>query len=135
MYEIPVGKVDDTDASIYAALAREVAGETQLTTTNVLLALPSIIFITPKTTRDLPSGQENLVKRNVIQLSCIISIEGYGMEFRVNKSEHSTGGWFDAKTVQEAPMTMGMRALVLEVLEYIRAEYDHDNRDLEIVDC
>jgi 8-oxo-dGTP pyrophosphatase MutT (NUDIX family) len=47
-FEIPGGKVDDTDASIRDAIAREVAEETDLTITNILTPLAPLTYTTEK---------------------------------------------------------------------------------------
>lgn len=122
MYEIPGGKVDDNDASIEAGLAREVAEETHLTTTAVLSALLPFHYTTQKKIQDLSSGQEKVIRRSVVQLSYVVSIEGDGAEFQVNEWEHSTGGWFDANAAREVPMTREMRNLVSQALEKTTVE-------------
>ncbi|KAK0119643.1 hypothetical protein ONS95_011081 [Cadophora gregata] len=109
VFEMPGGKVDDTDLTILAAIVREVKEETGLDVTRVFAQLPDFSYSTSKVTR-AEDGQEKTVSKTCLQLSFAVTVGSE--EFRVNAKEHSLGVWADREMVKDLEMTDEMRALV-----------------------
>ncbi|KAK7961704.1 uncharacterized protein PG986_002529 [Apiospora aurea] len=76
VYEIPGGKVDETDPTIGQAIAREVLEESTLKVNAVLTPLSVITYNTVSA-----AGT-----RNAIQLSYVVKVED--TQFQVNPEEH-----------------------------------------------
>ncbi|TEA12243.1 hypothetical protein C8034_v006006 [Colletotrichum sidae] len=119
VFEMPGGKVDATDSTIRDALVREVAEETQLTVVDVKAPLSPIAYTTEKRDKNA-DGVERVVKRHAFQLSYIVSVQGDGSNFRVNKDEHSEGIWADRGVLDGISITPDMKKLVCQVLEWAK---------------
>ncbi|KAH7375076.1 NUDIX hydrolase domain-like protein [Plectosphaerella cucumerina] len=116
VFEIPGGKVDAQDTCIRDAIVREVVEETGLQVSAITAALPPMRYTTRKTTRDA-AGTEVVIERQALQLSYIVSIDPeQGMNFIVNKNEHSMGRWVGLESLQGVDMTDEMRRIVLVAL-------------------
>lgn len=119
VFEIPGGKVDAQDTCIRDAIAREVVEETGLHVSAITAALPTMKYTTRKTTR-AEAGLEVVIERHALQLSYIVSIDPeQGMNFRVNKNEHSMGSWVGLDSVERVDMTDEMRRIVVVALRTI----------------
>ncbi|KAK7973068.1 hypothetical protein PG988_007202 [Apiospora saccharicola] len=104
VYEMPGGKVDETDATIGHAIAREVLEESNLQVRAVLKPLSVFTYTTASA-----AGT-----RNVVQLSYVVQVED--AEFRVNPEEHTEGVWADREMVEELEITKDMKDLIVEAL-------------------
>ncbi|KAK8068184.1 hypothetical protein PG996_007296 [Apiospora saccharicola] len=102
---MPGGKVDETDATIGHAIAREVLEESNLQVRAVLKPLSVFTYTTASA-----AGT-----RNVVQLSYVVQVED--AEFRVNPEEHTEGVWADREMVEELEITKDMKDLIVEALE------------------
>ncbi|KAK7917319.1 hypothetical protein PG985_010927 [Apiospora marii] len=105
VFEMPGGKVEETDLTIGQAIAREVLEESNLTVTAVLEPLSPFTYTTV-------SGAG--ITRNVVQLSYIVQVEA--TEFRVNPEEHTEGVWADNEMVDKLDITNDMKDLIVEAL-------------------
>ncbi|KXH42778.1 hypothetical protein CNYM01_03801 [Colletotrichum nymphaeae SA-01] len=114
VFEIPGGKIDATDSTIREAIIREVAEETQMKVLDITTPLSSIRYTTEKI-EETSTGQEKIVKRHALQLSYIVTVEG--TEFQVEKKEHSMGIWATRDSLDQTPITLEMRKIVLEALD------------------
>ncbi|KAL9108233.1 MAG: hypothetical protein Q9227_006971 [Pyrenula ochraceoflavens] len=110
IFEMPSGKVEDADATIYDAMTREVLEETGLKVTEVLDMLPDMTYFTEKTMAQ-DDGSEKTVKKSCVQLS-FVAMAAAGAEFKTNPGEHSEGVWASKEMVGELDMTGEMRGLV-----------------------
>lgn len=111
VFEMPGGKVDESDASIRDAIIREVAEETQLKVADIKFPLFPIYYTTEKKVLD-EKGNAAVLQRHAVQLSYVVEIEGDGRDFVVNKDELSEGMWADAEALEKIPITRKMRGLV-----------------------
>ncbi|KAK2008204.1 hypothetical protein LZ32DRAFT_27512 [Colletotrichum eremochloae] len=114
VFEIPGGKVDAADSNIRDAIIREVIEETQLRVLDITSPLSFMTYTTEKSEKT-HTGQDKIVKRNALQLSYIVTVEG--TDFQVNEKEHSTGIWANRESLDQVLITPEMRGLVLEVLD------------------
>lgn len=104
MFELPSGKVEDGDATLGAALRREVAEETGLRITSVVREMQPFEYVTSKTV----DGQ--VVYKSCLQLNFIVNV-GDG-EVKVNPNEHAVAVWADMVDLSRLEMTDEMRNLV-----------------------
>ncbi|KAM0217051.1 hypothetical protein ACHAQD_007540 [Fusarium lateritium] len=112
VFEIPGGKVDESDSSIRGALCREVAEETGLTVSKVLSSLAPFTYTTEKpVSRSFPIEMN---RRVALQLSYLVEVQGDGDNFMVNPNEHYEGAWTSMEELSSMPMTEEMRKIVLE---------------------
>ncbi|KAM5342082.1 hypothetical protein ACJ41O_015113 [Fusarium nematophilum] len=111
VFEIPGGKVDESDASIRDALAREVAEETGLAVSGILTSLEPFTYTTEK-----QAGQSLPTRKVTLQLSYLVQVQGNGDDFVINLDEHSEGIWSTADGLSDIPITDEMRKIVLEAL-------------------
>ncbi|TVY71723.1 hypothetical protein Focb16_v011621 [Fusarium oxysporum f. sp. cubense] len=114
-FEIPGGKVDDTDPSIRDALAREVAEEAYLTITSIITSLAPFTYITEKTIREGPLVHTE--RKTALQLSYLVQVQEAGHDFVVNPDEHSEGLWVTADKLPTVKMTDERRKTVSKVFE------------------
>ncbi|KAK7927908.1 hypothetical protein PG985_004906 [Apiospora marii] len=105
VYEIPGGKVESSDLTIWSTIAREVSEESSLKVSDVVRPLSMITYTT-----ESKSGS-----RRVIQFSYVVKVQD--TEFQVNPAEHSMGVWADKTMLSELEITTDMKILVLEALE------------------
>ncbi|KAK2044023.1 hypothetical protein LZ31DRAFT_620150 [Colletotrichum somersetense] len=114
VFEIPGRNVEATYPTVRDATIREVGEETQLMVLGIVSPLSSIRCSTEKLEKP-PTGLDEIFKRNALQLSYIVSVQG--TDFRINKEEHSMRFWATRNTLDWIPITLEMRGLVLEVLD------------------
>ncbi|KAF5530384.1 hypothetical protein FMEXI_13580 [Fusarium mexicanum] len=114
VFEIPGGKVNETDPSIYDAISREVAEETGLTILKVVSSLKPFSYTTEKQVGQGPSIKT--IRKVALQLSYLVQVQ-QGEDFIVNLNEHSEGVWITADKLHTIPMTEEMRKLVLEAFD------------------
>ncbi|KAL9010022.1 MAG: hypothetical protein Q9173_005006 [Seirophora scorigena] len=118
IWEIPGGKVEDTDATILDAVKREVLEETSLTVTKVYGAVSSFGYSMKKV---VPSkgdgGEEETIWSSSLQLNFACDVAD-PLNLAVNPEEHSESGFVHCRDVfnRELEMTEQMRAMVLEAL-------------------
>lgn len=117
VFEMPGGKVDDTDATISDAVIREVAEESSLVVTGIVYPLSVITYTTTKSTTDAGKVIEQIV-RHAVQLSYVVIVNSSVVEFKVNKEEHSMGMWVTREMLKDLSITDEMRGLVLEALNW-----------------
>jgi 8-oxo-dGTP pyrophosphatase MutT (NUDIX family) len=91
VYEVPGGKVDNTDATIAAAVRREVEEESNLAVSRIVAALPDMTYTTQKKVT-CPNGQEHTAVKHAIQLSYVVQVED-DAQFCWNSKEHWHGMW------------------------------------------
>lgn len=115
VFELPSGNVDDSDASLKHALAREVKEETGLNVRHVLAQLPDFTYHTEKRvlTKDRTAS---LVKKTCVQLNFVVEVDGN--DIQVNPDEHSVGVWATEEEVRGLEMTDDMRSVVANALAW-----------------
>ena len=114
VFEMPGGKVDDTDSSILTTIVREVKEETGLDIMRVFGQLPDFTYLTSKVASGT-DGKEKTISKTCLQLSFAVTVAWE--EVRVNAKKHSMGVWADREMVTVLEMTEEMRALVEGALE------------------
>ena len=114
VFEMPGGKVDDTDPTFNDALAREVKEETGLVVTRVIDQLPEMTYSTEKLIRG-DDGCEKIVKKACIQQNFAVLVAAG--DFHVNPAEHTVGVLASKSTLPQLNMTENMRAIVSVALE------------------
>lgn len=115
VFELPSGNVDDSDASLKHALAREVKEETGLHVSHVLAQLPDFTYHTEKRVL-AEDGTASLVKKTCVQLNFVVEVDGN--DIQVNPDEHSVGVWATEEEVRGLEMTDGMRSVVANALAW-----------------
>ena len=120
MFELPGGKVEETDETIFQTVIREVIEETLLIVLEVIAPLQPIRYITEKKVADA-TGCEFPLRRRTVQLNYIVRVKDNSTNFFPNPEEHSAGVWAGVQDLKELPMTEEMRSLVLEALEFFQA--------------
>ncbi|KAK6086622.1 NTP pyrophosphohydrolase [Seiridium cupressi] len=118
VYEIPGGKVDDTDATIADAIIREVKEESNLTITQIVTALPEITYTTEKKVTG-KSGSEESVIKHAIQLSYVVQVED-ATQLHWNPEEHCNGIWASPSDLKGIAITDKMRSLIESAFESAR---------------
>lgn len=104
MFELPSGKVEDEDATLGAALRREVAEETGLCITSIVREMEPFEHVVSKTVDGV------VVAKSCLQLNFIVNV-GDG-EVKVNPHEHSVAVWADMADLTRLEMTDEMSNLV-----------------------
>lgn len=117
VFEIPGGKVDESDPSVRAALTREVVEETGLAVSRILNALQPFTYTNEKQNR--PQRPLRCYPVIALQLSYVVEVQGNGDDFVVNPNEHSKGTWATFDTIPALPMTDEMRDIALEALKFV----------------
>ncbi|KAM0229966.1 hypothetical protein ACHAP5_011510 [Fusarium lateritium] len=112
VFEVPGGKVDESDSSIRGALSREVAEETGLTVSKILNSLEPFTYTTEKPVSQ--SFPVEMTRKVALQLSYLVEVQGNGDNFVVNPDEHSEGVWTNMEELPGISMTEEMRRIVLE---------------------
>ncbi|KAL8714454.1 MAG: hypothetical protein Q9220_001787 [cf. Caloplaca sp. 1 TL-2023] len=107
-WEIPGGKVEDTDATISDAVKREAFEEIGIKV-KILESTGSFAYTTEKKVVD-ETGAEVLATKHSLQFNYVCEAEGY--EARVNPEEHSEGRYVDRYAVDELEMTEQMKEVV-----------------------
>ncbi|KAL9036279.1 MAG: hypothetical protein Q9180_004388 [Flavoplaca navasiana] len=107
-FEIPGGKVEDSDSTVLDAVKREVFEEAAMEVTAVIGFTKSFDYETEKTT--VVEGKERTVSQTSLQLNYVCEVAGYN--FKVNPEEHSEGRFVSLADVEGLEMTEQMRAVV-----------------------
>lgn len=107
-FEVPNGKVEDTDSSIGDALRRKVREETGLTVTRVLDMLPDFEYATGKAVLKRKRDEE-MVEKSCVQLNFIVEVTS--VDFRPDPADHSSGVWTSKDMLSQLKMTDDMRSL------------------------
>lgn len=108
VFEIPGGNVEDTDADIFQALAREVREETTLSFNCVKASIKPFAYSTEKKVRQ--GEEEVVVRKSSFQINFVCEIAED--TFHVNPEEHSEGMWVAKDEVGALEMTDEMRLVV-----------------------
>ena len=115
VFELPSGNVDDNDASIKHALAREVKEETGVNVSCVIAELPEVLYSTDKQVATA-DGTTKLVRKTCVQLNFVVEAEGNVIS--VNPEEHSVGVWASEEDLDRLEMTEGMRSVVKNAMAW-----------------
>lgn len=115
VYEIPGGKVDDQDATIAAAITREVSEETNLVVSRILNKLPVMTYTTEKNVSGQYGKEVSKVKR-AIQLSYVVEVENDTM-FCWNPAEHCHGVWASREDIRRLEITEDMKKIIEAALQ------------------
>ncbi|KAH6876615.1 hypothetical protein B0T10DRAFT_566828 [Thelonectria olida] len=108
VFKMPGGKVDKEYLSIRHAIMREVLEETNLMVADISSPFSTIRYTAEKEGID-GSGNRLTIRRIAIQLSYVVAVEGDGVDFMVNKDEHSMGIWAERKDLDRIPITKDMK--------------------------
>ncbi|KAH7009712.1 hypothetical protein EDB80DRAFT_891886 [Ilyonectria destructans] len=114
VFEVPGVKVNESDTSIWDALAREVAEEMDLTVSRILNSLEPFTYTTEKQAGERLPIQS--IQKVALQLSYLVEVHRTGDDFVVNPDDHSEGTWATADRLSAIPITDEMRKNVLEGL-------------------
>ena len=109
IFEIPGGKVEDSDATILDAVKREVLEEAGMEVTKVIGAVQSFEYALEKTVLD-DAGSQTSVWYTSLQLNFICQVAKQNLT--VNNEEHSEGNFFSRSEVAGLKVTEHMRAVV-----------------------
>ncbi|KAL8895221.1 MAG: hypothetical protein Q9192_003768 [Flavoplaca navasiana] len=107
-FEIPGGKVEDSDSTVLDAVKREVFEEAAMEVTAIVGFTKSFDYETEKTT--VVEGKEVSVSQTSLQLNYVCEVAGY--DFKVNPEEHSEGRFVSLSDVEGLEMTEQMRVVV-----------------------
>ncbi|KAL8926720.1 MAG: hypothetical protein Q9208_002794 [Pyrenodesmia sp. 3 TL-2023] len=113
IWEIPGGKVEDSDTTILDAVKREVSEETGMKVEQVIRAVKSFEYSMEKKSVGKDGEEESAVSSS-LQLNYVCRVESY--ELVVDPKEHSEGKFADEEAVREMEMTEQMRAVVEDAL-------------------
>lgn len=108
MFELPSGKVDFSDHSVFSALARELLEETGLKATTVVGELDPFTYITEKTVNGMQIASS---KKVCIQLNYVVVIADGG-EVVVNPKEHSEFVWASLEDFVHLDITEDMKGVI-----------------------
>ena len=111
IYEIPGGKVEDTDATILDAVKREVFEEAGMEVTEVIGSVNSFDYALEKKVLD-DTGSETSAWYTSLQLNFVCQVARHNLT--VNGEEHSEGKFVSRSEVSELDVTEKMRAVVEE---------------------
>ena len=111
IFEIPGGKVEDSDATILDAVKREVLEETGMEVAEVVGAVRSFDYALEKEVLD-DTGSETLVWYTSLQLNFVCQVAKHNLT--VNREEHSEGNFVSRSELSELEVTKQMRAVVEE---------------------
>ncbi|KAL8952828.1 MAG: hypothetical protein Q9222_001263 [Ikaeria aurantiellina] len=112
-FEIPGGKVEDSDPTIVDAVKREVREETGMEVINVTGAVSSFDYAAAKEIALEPVGKKAIWTVS-LQLNFICNVTEH--ELTVNPEEHSEGKFVDNSEVGNLDMTEQMRSVAGEGL-------------------
>lgn len=110
IWEIPGGKVEDSDPTILDAVKREVVEETGIKVLRIIRAVRSFDYTLEKIAKD--DGEEKSIRSTSLQLNFICEVAHN--EYVVNLEEHSEGQFTGPSTIKNLEMTDQMRAVVDE---------------------
>ncbi|KAI4159122.1 MAG: hypothetical protein L6R39_000421 [Caloplaca ligustica] len=118
IWEIPGGKVEDTDPTIQAAIEREVLEETNLKVEMVMGTVDSFDYALEKKVAGGGGGEGMMsVWSTSLQMNFICAVSNYD-DLAVNPEEHSKGRFVDAEMAMEMEITEQMRAVVGEAFKW-----------------
>ena len=120
IFELPSGKVEDTDATIFDGLKREVREETGLEIARVHGMVEPMYYTIERRIED--GGEEVEGKRTTVQMNFVCEVEGDGDGFRVNLEEHSEGRWAGESEVGGLDVTAEMRMVLGDAFEWKKAQ-------------
>lgn len=115
IWEIPGGKVEDSDPTILDAIKREVSEETSMTVQKVIGSVQPFRYTMDKKAIG-EDGEGMSVLSSSLQLNYVCEVEGYKLV--VDPQEHSEGRFANKEAVREMEVTEQMRAVVEEALEW-----------------
>lgn len=108
IFEIPGGKIDDTDIDILHGLGREVREETNMSFDTVSGCTEPLTYAIEKTVRE---GDKDVTSRTMsTQLNYVCEVAD--SDFRVDPREHSEGVWASRDEAAGLVMTDEMRGVV-----------------------
>ncbi|KAL9040308.1 MAG: hypothetical protein Q9214_004541 [Letrouitia sp. 1 TL-2023] len=109
VFEIPGGKVEDSDATILDAVKREVREETGTEVEQVIGTIESFNY---SVDRKAPAADETetTVKSMSLQLNFVCAVTHHNV--KVNPEEHSEARFVIRSQIKELEMTESMRAVV-----------------------
>ncbi|KAL8741211.1 MAG: hypothetical protein Q9190_006158 [Brigantiaea leucoxantha] len=110
-FEIPGGKVEESDPTILDAIKREVFEETGMAVEKVIGAVGSFDYFTEKKAAQ-EDGEGMPVLSISLQLNFICQVIGH--DLLVNPEEHSEGKFFSRSDIKELEATEQMKAVVEE---------------------
>ncbi|KAL8794091.1 MAG: hypothetical protein Q9195_003276 [Heterodermia aff. obscurata] len=113
IFEIPGGKVEDSDATIQAAVEREVFEETGMEVAEFLNGVKSFDYALEKKVLD-DAGSETLVRYTSLQLNYVCRVSKHNLT--INSEEHSEGKFVSRLELSELKVTEQMRTVVEEGL-------------------
>ncbi|KAI4231174.1 MAG: hypothetical protein L6R40_007819 [Gallowayella cf. fulva] len=113
IFEIPGGKVEDSDATILEAVKREVFEEAGMKVIQVVGAVRSFDYALEKKMVD-EAGGEGLVRYTSLQLNFVCQVAEHNLT--VNPEEHSEGRFVSLSGMKNVKMTEQMRQVVEEGL-------------------
>ncbi|KAL9099263.1 MAG: hypothetical protein Q9163_005216 [Psora crenata] len=115
IWEIPGGKVEDSDPTILDAVKREVIEETGMEVVKVIGAVKSFDYAMEKKMEDA-GGAEVIIRLNSLQLNFICVVAKY--DVLVSPEEHSEYQFARRSMLAGLEMTEQMRAVVDEGLTW-----------------
>ncbi|KAI4263550.1 MAG: hypothetical protein L6R42_001305 [Xanthoria sp. 1 TBL-2021] len=107
-FEIPGGKVEDSDSTVQAAVKREVHEETNMEVTDIIGSVQSFDYTMEK--KVVEDGKERFVSYTSLQLNYICEVANY--DFTVNPEEHSEGRFVSLSKLEELDVSEQMRGVV-----------------------
>lgn len=109
IFEIPGGKVEDSDATLLDAVKREVHEETGIEVEKIIGTIGLFNYFVE---RKVPAadGTETTVKSMSLQLNFICAVAHHDVQ--VNPEEHSEARFVSRSQSKELEMTENMRAVV-----------------------
>ncbi|KAL8696599.1 MAG: hypothetical protein Q9224_002712 [Gallowayella concinna] len=111
IFEIPGGKVEDSDATILDAVKREVFEEAGMEVKKVIGSVKAFDYALEKKIVNDESG-ESSVRYTSLQLNFICEV--VKQKLTVNPEEHSEGKFFSSSEIKTLELTEQMRAVVEE---------------------
>ncbi|KAL8765950.1 MAG: hypothetical protein Q9194_006413 [Teloschistes cf. exilis] len=118
-WEIPRGKVEDSDATLFDAVKREIREKTGIQVIRVLGAVQQFDYMEER--EDFGDGGEGKGEEMSVgsmTLQFIFVCEGATHEIRVNAEEYSEGRFVGPEMIDNLDMTEQMRAVVDEGLAW-----------------
>ncbi|KAL8829556.1 MAG: hypothetical protein Q9170_006109 [Blastenia crenularia] len=111
VFEIPGGKVEDSDENIEHAVKREVLEETGMSVKQIIGAVKSFDYSTEKETNK-KDGEKMFVRSTSLQFNFVCEVINHGIV--VNLEEHSEGKFVDRLELGMQEVTKQMHAVVEE---------------------
>ena len=120
IFEIPGGKVEDSDTTILDAVKREVLEETGMEVTEVVGAIGSFDYALKKKILD-DADSENLIWYTSLQFNFVCQVVKHNLT--INDEEHSEGKFVSRSEVSELDVTQQMRVVVEEAFVWINENF------------